>query len=189
MTAKRTTPATARARADRAAAAKAKVQKRVAKKSPAKPARARGFGDVTKEDLIRCRDEEQLSWRAVAIKLELGSPGQARKAYTELTGRNHSESVVTARAARGSSKTKASLRPKWSNKTNPKEIREAITRRIITVERVIGSAEPELIRVRRVEGFQARSPSGRSIPLTVHFIDDYNGASRSVFVKRISAVQ
>lgn len=185
---KRTSPATAKARADRAAQARQKIQKRAAKKSPPKPVRARGsFDHVTAEQLVQCRDKEQLSWRAVAVKLELGSPGQARKAYSELTGRSHSESVIASRAVRGASKTKASLRPKWTNKTKPSEIRSAINHRIILVERNLG--EPEPIRVRKVLGFQMRTGSGKVCPLQVHFIDDYNGASRSVFVKKIVAVQ
>lgn len=46
----------------------------------------------TAEDIKRERDELGQSWRQVANNLDLANPGQARKAYTELTGVDYRDS-------------------------------------------------------------------------------------------------
>lgn len=82
----------------------------------------------TAEDLTRERDERGLSWKQVAVNLNLGSPGQARKAYTELTGKPHNESnPIVNRAPRGSGTGTAKLlTPLWDDDSDQDEIIDKI---------------------------------------------------------------
>lgn len=92
----------------------------------------------TAEQITQERDVNGYSWRQVAANLGLENPGQARKAYTELTGRHHSESnPVTNRAPKGSM-TRGGRKvhnPKWNDDSDQDEIIEMLTDATITVER------------------------------------------------------
>lgn len=89
----------------------------------------------TAEDIINERDTRGLSWKQVAVNLKLGSPGQARKAYTELTGKPHDTSTpIVNRAPRGSGVgTGQVLTPLWDDESDQDEI----------IERVQGPWVPE----------------------------------------------
>lgn len=54
--------------------------------------------DFTADDIGGLRDGELLSWRHVAERLQLGSPGAARRAYSTLV-RPHTESVLPGRVS------------------------------------------------------------------------------------------
>lgn len=82
----------------------------------------------TKEEIETVRDGEGLSWRDVGVKLNIGSPGQARKAYTELTGRDHSTSVMTGRRApNGAAGSKAVVPKLVEGNMTHAELVESIT--------------------------------------------------------------
>lgn len=95
--------------------------------------------DVLKDQLSILRDGELLSWAKVADKLELGSPGAARRVYTRLV-RDHRESVLPSRA-------KASAQPVDLAGADLATIREAIAGRTIVVDR---KDHQELIKVAKV---------------------------------------
>lgn len=77
---------------------------------------------ITKEDIIRERDERKLSWAQVARNLELGNPGAARKAYAELTGRSHKDSKpIVQRAPKGIGNRRTET-PLWDDDTDQEEI-------------------------------------------------------------------
>lgn len=145
----------------------------------------------TAEDIVRERDANGLSWRQVAINLELGSPGQARKAYTELTGTDHQDSQpIVKRAPKGSvgiGRRKVA-RPDWNDDSDQAEIEERLTNRRITVQRglVPGSVHTEEIRCVRVTEFSF-GPNG-DLPLQVYFHSD-NGSARCVRVADIIEVR
>ncbi len=96
-------------------------------------------GSVLKEQLATLRDGEKLSWAKVADKLELGSPGAARRVYSKLV-RPHTESVLPKMA-------KASAQPVDLASANLATIQEAITGRTIVVQR---KDHQELIKVAKV---------------------------------------
>lgn len=181
MKRKSTTTAT-KAKAERAAAAQAKLRRIRTKPKAEVPA-------VTEEAIVKARDEDQLSWRQVAITLGLGSPGAARKAYTELTGRDYRDSAITKRAPRGTgSSSKATLHPEWNNKTDHEEIKDALFGRTIEVERQYGT-EPELIRIGGGVTFVTKTKSGKRCPLTVEFQDRDTLGYRAIRVADIRAVR
>lgn len=82
---------------------------------------------VTAEQLSILRDSEMLSWAKVAEKLDLGSPGAARRVYTRLV-RPHTESVLPGKA-------KAVAQPVDLADANLATIQETITGRTIVVQR------------------------------------------------------
>lgn len=82
---------------------------------------------VTKEQLEILRDGELLSWAKVAERLELGSPGAARRIYSRLV-RPHTESVLPAKA-------KASAQPVDLTTANLSQLQELLTGRTIVVQR------------------------------------------------------
>ncbi len=89
---------------------------------------------VTKEQLEILRDGELLSWAKVAQRLELGSPGAARRIYTKLV-RPHTESVLPAEA-------KASAQPVDLAEANLSQLQELLTGRTIVVRRKGDHQEP-----------------------------------------------
>src|SRR3954453_6520963 len=64
--------------------------------------------EPTKADLVRLRDTEQNSWAKVADALGLGSPGAARRLYTDLVG-PHTASLLAGRTTNGSNITPVHL--------------------------------------------------------------------------------
>lgn len=113
-----------KAEAKAKAQAEAKVAEELAK-SQRRAARKEGW-PCTAEQIIHERDSRGLSWRQVATNLNLGSPGQARKAYTELTGKPHYESQMTGkRASRGSVGRKVDS-PNWNDDSDQDEIIERL---------------------------------------------------------------
>lgn len=79
----------------------------------------------TAEQIIEQRDKLGLSWKQVSLNLGLGNPGAARKAYSELVGRHHSESgAVKKRAPRGSMTAggKVLEHLQWNDETDQDEI-------------------------------------------------------------------
>lgn len=92
----------------------------------------------TAEQIKEERDLKGYSWRQVAKNLGLDNPGQARKAYTELTGIHHSDSnPVTNRAPKGSMTRggRAVTNPKWDDESDQDEILERLEDATITVRR------------------------------------------------------
>lgn len=99
--------------------------------------------DVTKEQLELLRDGELLSWAKVAERLELGSPGAARRVYSRLV-RPHTESVLPGKA-------KASAQPVDLTAANLSQLQELLTSRTIVVQRVRGgTSHQESIKVAKV---------------------------------------
>lgn len=86
--------------------------------------------DFSKADLIKLRDEQQQSWAKVAEALNLGSPGSARRIYSQLV-RPHTESVLTHVTTRGEAK----VTPVHLADANLTAIRKAIVGKVIVVQR------------------------------------------------------
>lgn len=108
-----------------AAAAEAKIAKET-EAAVRRAARKGGEWPCTAEQIIHERDARGLSWRQVAVNLNLGSPGQARKAYTALTGKPHYESAMTGkRASRGTVNRKVDS-PNWNDDSDQDEIIERL---------------------------------------------------------------
>lgn len=148
-------------------------------------AKVRGakWAHVTAEDIVAARDTDGLSWRDVATKLGLGSPSTARAAYTDLTGRSHKESQMTGRRARTrTSSAAAVVRPEWNFDTDVDTITEAITGRMIVVQRK-GGHEEEII-VKRVAEYVEEGDA-----LVVHFFEKGTGAARCINVEAIIDVR
>lgn len=163
-------------------------------KPKTKPRGKTGDYAFTAEEITRLRDEVGLSWRQVAVNLELGSPGAARKAYTTLTGRHYKDSAMTGRRARttmGSAKasTRKVYAPDWNDDTDQDEIIQRLTGSRIIIERnVKGLAlEEDLIVGRVVKLFWAGAEDDG--PLTVDFIERSSGGQRSVLVQDIKEVR
>ena len=96
----------------------------------------------TAEDISKLRDEQGLSWRQVAINLDLGGPSAARTAYTALTGRDYRETVMTGRRIKtesGSAKisTRKVYAPEWTDESDQDEIIDRMTNARIIVERSV----------------------------------------------------
>lgn len=160
-----------------------------------KTRRKRGEYTCTKEDIERERDERGLSWKQVAVNLGLGSPGAARKAYSDLTGRPHNTSnPVVNRAPRGSgSSTVALLTPLWDDDSDQDEIIEKVQGEwipesgsgktyvpghfrgsTITVRRkslYTQNEYEETLRVSRIDKF-AYDGKNEDGPLVVHLVGD-----------------
>jgi hypothetical protein len=84
---------------------------------------------ISKDQIIEERDIKGLSWRQVAINLNLTTPGAARSAYTKLTGRSHTESVMPEgkRARRGTGfERKRRFAPNWNDDSDQDEIIERL---------------------------------------------------------------
>lgn len=94
---------------------------------------------VTKEQLEILRDGELLSWAKVAERLELGSPGAARRVYSRLV-RPHTESVLPSR-------TKTSAQPVDLAAANLAELQEQLTGRAIIVQRKDHQEQIEVAKV------------------------------------------
>ena len=84
---------------------------------------------LSKEDLVRLRDDEGNSWAKVAEALNLGSPGSARRIYSQLV-RPHTESVLEGRTTSG-----AKVTPVHLADANVTAIRKAIVGKTIVVQR------------------------------------------------------
>lgn len=92
--------------------------------------------DFSKADLVRLRDEEQQSWAKVAEALNLGSPGSARRIYSQLV-RPHTESVLAGTTTRGGAK----IAPVHLAEANLTAVRKAIVGKVIIVQRQGGRTE------------------------------------------------
>lgn len=160
---------------------------------------------ISAEQILEERDTKGLSWRQVALNLNLGTPGAARAAYTQLTGKSHTTSIMAGkRAPRGS--RNASTRtdsPKWDDDSDQDEIIEKLrpcqpnpTDRAkcmhgvtITLQRIIGGEKfEEEMTIHRLVKFtyDGREEDG---PLVVHVISHEDGAYRSLRVKDIIGIR
>jgi hypothetical protein len=92
--------------------------------------------DFSKADLVRLRDEDQQSWAKVAEALNLGSPGSARRIYSQLV-RPHTESVLAGTTTRGGVK----VTPVHLAEANLTAVRKAIVGKVIIVQRQGGRTE------------------------------------------------
>lgn len=103
-------------------------------KPKAKPPASKGRGAntqyaFTEEDIVRERDHNGQSWKKVAVALGLKTPGAARTAYTALTGRDHSTSVMAGRTTRtvgGDTVTGADLTARWTEETDRRIIEDTL---------------------------------------------------------------
>ena len=186
--------------ARRAAALRKEAEDRVAsgetEPAPAqsKPKRRKSEASYTftAEDISKLRDEQGLSWRQVAINLDLGGPSAARTAYTTLTGRDYRETVMTGRRIKtesGSAKisTRKVYAPEWTDESDQDEIIDRMTNARIIVERnVKGVTAEEEILVGRVARL---TWDGKDERLCVHFTDRQTGGTRSVLVSAIKEVR
>lgn len=168
----------------------------------------RGEWPCTADELVAERDTAGRSWAQVAVNLGLGSPGQARKAYTALTGKPHHESQMTGRrATRAVAKGRTVDSPGWDDESD----QEAIEARMngewveesgdgknfmpahwsgsdIVVRRVTGNhVYEEEIQVKYVVEFTFGA-SG-TCPLGVTFICRYTGHFRTIAVAEIIEVR
>ena len=189
-----------RAEAKAKAQAEAKVAEELAK-SERRAARKEGW-PCTAEEIKHERDSRGLSWRQVATNLNLGSPGQARKAYTELTGTPHYESQMTGkRASKGSVGRKVDS-PNWNDDSDQDEIIERLQGKwneptkdtkghfdgsVITVAMDLrGMQWEEEIPVARVMGFKFEGPDEH---LVIFVIDRTTGNTRCFRVDAIKDVK
>jgi hypothetical protein len=160
---------------------------------------------ISAEQIIDERDTKGLSWRQVALNLDLGTPGAARAAYTQLTGKPHNTSIMAGkRAPRGSrfqlSKTNS---PNWNDDSDQDEIIEklrtcepnlsdrakCVQGVTITVKRDIGGMKyDEEMTVHRLIKFTYDGKEEEG-PLVVHLICHDDGAYHSVRVKDIVGIR
>jgi hypothetical protein len=204
---------TAKRQAKKAKAEVAKAEEFIEAEGTKAKARATKAPACTEEQIVNERDGKGLSWKQVAINLDLGSPGAARRMYTQLTGRHHSESQMTGkRAARGSASTGRKLtNPEWNDDSDQDEITDKLQgvwvepigevgsknyvpghysgSRIVVTRKLRGSEETydEELRVARVVSFTFGKDGDQ--PLQVTVIDEYSGAQRCFFVTDITSVQ
>lgn len=161
-----------------------------AKSKPPTAPRSAGqpkWAHVTAEEMTKARDTDGLSWRDVANKFELGSPGTARKAYTELTGRPHSGSAMTGRRApAGSQKSshKRLMQPQWKDSSAEMEVRAGVegAHRLL-VDRG-EKREPEDIQFTRLEAVKG---TRGGVEVTVRC--KLTGGARTVFAHKILEVR
>lgn len=111
------------------AKAKADVDEFMAAVADGKPTRQRRQAPAcTAAEIVAERDGKGLSWRQVAINLNLGSPSAARSAYTELTGKPHTSSVLAGGTRRTRHRSLSTSRRKvhaglaWTDDTEQDEI-------------------------------------------------------------------
>lgn len=192
-----------RIRAEKKAAvqAEAKVAEELAK-SKRRTAKKDGW-PCTADDIIRERDTRSLSWKQVAVNLNLGSPGQARKAYADLTGVPHYESQMTGkRASKGAGVGRKIDAPDWDADSDQDEIIERLQGRwheptkdssghydgsLITVKHDYRGLEwEEECAVSRVAGFAFE---GEDEHLVITVYDRETGAARAFNVQDIVAVR
>lgn len=161
------------------------------------------------EDIIRERDERGLSWAQVAANLDLGSPGAARKAYTDLTGRPHTDSQMQGRRAPRGSGVRVSGRKtfavQWDDDSDQDEIETRLngvwveesgepgsksytpghwSGSTITVARRYGIEE---VRVGHVMAFSFGKDGNK--PLTVEIREGSNHCFRAFYVRDIKEVR
>lgn len=157
----------------RTRAAKAKANATVKKAVEEAVARTNGSGyGFTAEAIVEARDGQGMSWANVAKAVGLSNPGQARRAYTELTGKPHYDSRMakgsTGRAPRGTSqrarKKAASLDPKWHDDSDQDEIAERLEGAWIIVRRSTGYEEE--VHVEHATEFRYEGKA-KDAPLTV----------------------
>jgi hypothetical protein len=128
---------------------------------PAKPKRvrkAKGWS-ITADQIVEARDGQGLSWADVAKVLELGNPGAARRAYTELTGRDHSTSVMAGkRASSGSGGSRLTL-PTWDANADRQTVVDRLTgSKIIVKSSLYGNESTEDLFVAQVKRFDDTDP-------------------------------
>jgi hypothetical protein len=163
----------------------------------------------TAEDIVRERDQRGLSWAQVAKNLDLGSPGAARTAYTKLTGRHHSESVMQGhRAPRGSGARlvgRKTIAPQWNDMTDQDEIIERLngplvpesgepgskgyqpehwSGSVIVIQRKYGTEE---VHVKHVKAFSFGKNGDK--PLQVELLDRHTGGTRCFYVADIKEIR
>jgi hypothetical protein len=202
--------ATQTRRTRKAKAETAKAEERIEEavaEAKANSKRAKGTWPCTAEEIVAERDGAERSWAQVAVNLGLGSPGQARKAYTELTGRPHYESqakVKRQRSTTGGVARKVDS-PGWNDDTDQGAIEERLngtwveeagnvpahwTGSDIVVSRssyLAGHTFDEEVAVKYVTEFSYGKNGDQ--PLQVTIIDRYSGAHRCFRVADITEVR
>jgi hypothetical protein len=169
-----------------------------------KPKRSKGpkAWPCTKEEIEAARDGQGLSWRDVGVLLGIGSPGQARTAYTALTGRDHSTSVMTGRRARSgtSGSGKVLVQAKWEDMSGQEIVDHLLGHRII-LKALPGGTENETLYCGKVHKL-----TGDGDTLAVEIVDarfypkghkhegeidpkSGSGASRTIRLNRILEVR
>lgn len=178
-------------RVARQKAAQAKVEAMVDTKiaeAAGRSRKAKALG-LTAEQIIEERDTKRLSWKQVAINLDLGSPGAARRAYSELTGKAHNESDPVLRRAKpgsGTSRRKLDV-PSFDDETDQEAIEKRLNGSIIRVIRNYkGIVQDEEFRVQRVRAFTYGRNGDQ--PLQVE-ISDSDGTIRTFRVADIKEVR
>lgn len=154
------------------------------------------------------------SWRAVADRFNLGSPSAARRTYTELTGKSHSELNATPGGGKRATATNGERPPRPSRTTkrasttvDPTEmttidIGEAITGRTLVIKR---GEQCEEMQVAKVRGFHVVEKPGKAAALSlevgdlcVEFVEGRydkkgeqlgSGAIRTIAIKSIREVK
>lgn len=163
-------------------------------------------------EAIAAAKQELGSWRAVAERFNLGSPSAARRTYTEITGKPHTElnavpgggkraegAERAPRAPRSRAKATTTIDPAAMTTTT---IGEAIVGKTLVVKR--GGTEEEM-QVCRVRGFHVVEKPGKAGSLSVdvgdlcvEFVEGRydkkgeqlgSGAIRTIAVKQISEVK
>lgn len=163
-------------------------------------------------EAIAAAKQELGSWRAVAQRFNLGSPSAARRKYTELTGKPHTELNATPgggkraegaerapRPSRSTKKRSTTLEPAAMTTT---DIGAAIVGRTLVIRRGSGMEE---LQVAKVRGFHVVEKPSKALSfsldvgdLCVEFVEgrydkDKNiqgsGAIRTIAVKTIVEVK
>lgn len=201
-----------RIRKARAEAAKAEEFIEAATEAATKPAKKRGEWPCTADQLVAERDTAGRSWAQVAINLGLGSPGQARKAYSALVRPHHESQMSGKRASRAAVKGRTVDSPGWNDDSDQDEIEARLngtwveasgepggknympahwSGSDIAIRRTVGEhVYEEEIQVKYVTEFSFGRGSQEGLcPLAVTFIDRYTGGFRTVGVAEIIEVR
>lgn len=101
--------------------------------------------EITKQDLVHLRDEQQQSWAKVADALGLGSPGAARRAYSSLV-KPHSESILEGRTTNGANITPVH----FPANVGLAKVREVVEGRTMMVQRKDGTEKVHVAKVTSV---------------------------------------
>lgn len=169
--------------------------------------RTKGAWPCTAEDLVKERDHAGRSWAQVAVNLGLGSPGQARKAYSELVRPHHESQMSGKRARTAVAKNRRTESPGWNDDSAQEEIEARLNGEWIeetgsgsnfipahwsgsdiVVRRQSGSyVYEEEIQVKYVVEFTFGKNG--DCPLGVTFICRYTGHFRTIQVQEIIQVR
>lgn len=135
------------------------------------------------QKVVDLRHDKKLSWRLIAQELGLGSPGKARKLYTEATGKPHNEAPTVERiTSKPKSERVADLKPVFPDDATDDDIlAEVRDGCVITIRNSTGVAD---VRVSKIVGVSYSKKGDRVLKFT-----DDNQRQRTPGVQQIVRVR